>query len=153
MVTTLAYSLCVSPTTHCKKWNWAPNYHVSQVKSRAHVSERMWTWGWKLVISKYPPRWPHSPTKPFETLWKDINSRAELVGRPISMSTCFTGLPHITGYTTDDSACIKHVGFLANELLICNKGTARIMNKMTIWLYEDGNWRGDNWLESCIVPS
>lgn len=45
------------------------------------------TWGWKLVISKYPPRCPHSPRNPFDTVWKETSSKAELAGCPIPVST------------------------------------------------------------------
>ena len=56
------------------------------MKANWKVMEKK-TFGGILVISKYPPRCPHSPQYPLETVWKEISWTSLLIGGPISNKT------------------------------------------------------------------
>lgn len=68
---------------------------LADKKEHRHIADtlqicmRKLTWGSMLVISRYPPRWPHSPRKPLETVWNETNSTLVLAGCPMPISTCF----------------------------------------------------------------
>ena len=40
-----------------------------------------------LIASMYPPRSPHSPVDPFETVWNETSSTPDAYGSPIDRRT------------------------------------------------------------------
>jgi hypothetical protein len=62
--------------------------HNLQLKEGCkYLYDKKQTFGGMFVISKYPPRCPHSPQYPLDTVWKETSWTSLLMGGPMPIKT------------------------------------------------------------------